>query len=232
MQKRVIALDTETTGFATNAAILSFYAVEFDMETGACGEELELDFNPGFPIEAKITEITGITDEMAKKHPMMTAEHIVKIVCFLKDSEVWIHNKSFDERIISHHLERFNQQPLQEIADLRCSMRLAKENNHTRAKLDDLCQHFGIDLSVRSKHGAKVDTMLLKDVVVKMKKGGYRGFDQASLPVSTTSYKAPPKQKRLQSGYPIEAQCPRCDGLFQKKGSWHLKCYSCWKAEN
>lgn len=227
MKKRVIALDTETTGFRTNAAILSFYAVEFDMETGICGKALELNFNPGFPIDAKITEITGITNEMAKAHPLMSEEHAQQIADFLKDAEVWIHNQSFDERIISYHLARFNQKPLRQIANLHCSLRVAKDNNHIKATLNDICMHFDIDLSGRSKHGAKVDTLLLIEVVVKMKSSGYRGFTETSPSIHQISQTKSPK-----SEYPVEAKCQKCDEPFQKKGAWQLKCFPCWKAAN
>jgi DNA polymerase III subunit epsilon len=164
---RLIALDTETTGFG-NAALLSFYAVEFDLETGKTSKELELAFNPGFHIPEKITEITGITDEMVKDLPRITEDHLREIGKFIYGAEVWIHNKSFDEGILNRHMEIFDLKDIGDMCDVKCSMRLARELGHKKCSLDALCEKYNISLSERSVHGAKVDAMLLKELVVRM----------------------------------------------------------------
>lgn len=165
---RRIALDTETTGFGHSAALLSFFAVEFDLHTGKPGRELGFDFNPGVSIPWRITEITGITNAMVAGCPRLSRNHCLDIAAFLSGAEVWIHNRSFDEGVLDRSLALFKVPALRTVAQLQCSMQMAKKMGHAKVSLDALCQHYGIDLSGRNHHGARVDTHLLRQLVVRL----------------------------------------------------------------
>ena len=168
--KRIIALDTETTGLGNDAALLSLYATEFDINTGETGAYLDLAFNPGIHIPRFITDLTGFTDEIVKDFPLFSRYHANQIHDFLEGSSIWIHNKSFDERMIDLNLSKFGKLPLCEFAELNCSMALAKKMKHPKVGLNALCGHYGIDLSSRSVHGAKVDVELLIQLVINLNK--------------------------------------------------------------
>ena len=165
-----ISLDTETSGLSHSDELTSFYAVEFDMATGALGKALQLDFNPGVPISYHATLKTGQTNEIQAKFPKLALAHCIAIADFLKGAEVWIHNKSFDERFINKCMQRFQLPALAGLASLRCSVQRARELGHKESKLDVLCDYYRIDRSNRTLHGARIDAELLAMVVSHMQR--------------------------------------------------------------
>lgn len=168
---RHIALDTETSGLSAADELTSFYAVEFDIRSGALGQALQLDFNPVVPISHFATQKTGQTNAGQAKYPIISKTHCLDIAKFLKGGDVWIHNKPFDERFIDKAMRRFGLAPVSSVSNLFCSIQRARAVGHKDCKLDTLCDHYRIDRSSRSVHGARVDAELLAMVVSKMYPG-------------------------------------------------------------
>ncbi len=96
--------DTETTGLSpVENDIIQFTAIRFDERDGEYvqAETLDTYINPGYPIPEKITEITGITDEMVKNAPT-AKEAAVRIKEFLgeKPNLMGYNSVSFDQSFL------------------------------------------------------------------------------------------------------------------------------------
>lgn len=107
-EKRLVVLDTETTGFKPNAG-------DEIISIGACvikGEEILPDMfhelvNPHRPIPPIVSELTGIEDDMvAEAKDFCTV--IGDFLEFLEDSIIIGHCIDFDINFINYKLKPFN----------------------------------------------------------------------------------------------------------------------------
>ena len=103
----ITVFDTETTGLGSSAKIIQFSAVKYRIEKDLSLTEIgiiDLYINPEMNLPEKITELTGITDEMLKDMP--TEKEIgPKLLEFIEDSDVLAaYNIKFDLRMIGLQL--------------------------------------------------------------------------------------------------------------------------------
>ncbi len=101
--KRVLILDTETTGLdwrAENIIELAMLSVAVDMQTGQPVGVVEVyeDFeDPGRPIPAEIVKLTGITNQDVKGQKLNEA----KIIDMVQRADLIVaHNASFDRPFV------------------------------------------------------------------------------------------------------------------------------------
>ena len=90
----LVSLDIETTGLDPNSdAIIEIGAVKFN------GKRIEAEFsslvNPRKPINAFITDLTGISNSMVQNAPLLI-DLLPKVIDFIGDCIVVGHNVSFD----------------------------------------------------------------------------------------------------------------------------------------
>jgi len=113
---RTLVLDTETTALIKNKLqpldrqprIIEFLALSLD----SAGEELDTFsylFNPGIKIDEKITEITGIKQEMLddQKPFSSIAQHILEVIEV--HDEIVAHNMSYDKAVIDFEMKRLGK---------------------------------------------------------------------------------------------------------------------------
>ena len=113
---RTLVLDTETTALIKNKLqpldrqprIIEFFALSLD----SAGDELDTFsylFNPGIKIEDKITEITGIKQEMLddQKPFSSIAQHILEVIEV--HDEIVAHNMSYDKAVIDFEMKRLGK---------------------------------------------------------------------------------------------------------------------------
>lgn len=166
-QSEYIALDTETTGLSPKGdRILEIGAVKFDPVTGETGEEFHRYVNPGVPIPPEVAKVHGITEEMLADKPPFE-EIAEELEEFVGDAHVVIHNAQFDVGFLTAELKRVKRRKFDELpAQITCTRRLARRVllPHQPARLDDLCDLFGVDRSIRELHGALIDVTLLAQV--------------------------------------------------------------------
>lgn len=102
--------DLETTGFSpTNDKIIQIAAAVVNTNFKIV-EIFDTFVNPGRPISSKITQITGITDEMVKRAPTeeMAMIKFVEFVNKYKPDVVAGHNIiKFDNKWIDHKIEKY-----------------------------------------------------------------------------------------------------------------------------
>jgi DNA polymerase III subunit epsilon len=161
--RRVIVLDTETTGLDAAARIVELAAIEVDPRSGRLGRRLHYLLDPQVPIPAVVTRIHGIGDSDVAGKPRFWA--IADELCaFLRGATLAIQNAAFDRRMLDGELRRAGRpsleslqaQPVDTVAISRGLFPLAAGH-----RLDDLCDRFGIDRGLRRHHGALVDVRLL-----------------------------------------------------------------------
>jgi len=159
--KRVLILDTETTGLdwrSENIIELAMLAVDVDMATGVPVGEVEVyeDFeDPGRPIPPEITKLTGITTQDVKGQKLDEAQ--IKNMVERADLIV-AHNAGFDRPFVENRLEVFEHKAW------ACSFQGInwKTQGLGSAKLEFLCSELGWFYDA---HRAQVDCHALLRVL-------------------------------------------------------------------
>jgi len=113
---RTLVLDTETTALIKNKLqpldrqprIIEFFALSLD----SAGDELDKFsylFNPGIKIDEKITEITGIKQDMLNDQKPFSsiAQHILEVIEV--HDEIVAHNMSYDKAVIDFEMKRLGK---------------------------------------------------------------------------------------------------------------------------
>ena len=168
---REIALDTETTGFHHKGddRMVEIGCVEMQGRIRT-GNLFHFYFNPQRDMPAQAQKIHGLSSEFLADKPLF-AEIADKLLDFLADSPLIIHNAAFDMGFINAELKRANRAilPMERAVD---TVTMARERfPGSPANLDALCRRFEIDLSERTLHGALLDAELLADVYLELMGG-------------------------------------------------------------
>jgi DNA polymerase-3 subunit epsilon len=159
--KRVLILDTETTGLdwrAERIIELAMLAVDVDMQTGLPVGEVEVyeDFeDPGCAIPTEIVKLTGITDQDVKGQALNEA----KIKDMVSRADLIVaHNAGFDRPFVENRLDVFEHKAW------ACSFQGInwKAQGLGSAKLEFLCSEFGWFYDA---HRAQVDCHALLRVL-------------------------------------------------------------------
>ena len=165
---REIVLDTETTGFdpATGDRIVEIGCVEL-IDHLPTGRSFQAYLNPERLVPIETQKVHGLTDEFLADKPLFA--HIVEeLLEFIGDAPLVIHNASFDMKFVNSELHRCGRKPLPHARAID-TIEIAKAKiPGARYSLDELCRRFGIDLSVRTKHGALLDAELTARVYLEL----------------------------------------------------------------
>lgn len=200
---REIVLDTETTGFEPGEGdrIVEIGAVELfnHMPTGKVYHQY---INPERSMPQGAFEVHGLGDEFLRDKPVFKKVGQA-FLDFVGDATMVIHNAAFDMKFLNAELGWAgmrllpNEQALDTLAIAR------KRFPGSPATLDALCRRFGIDNSMREKHGALLDSEILAEVYLELIGGrqpdlvlssssGGAGADQAA-----SSWRATPRPEPL-----------------------------------
>ncbi|RPH42800.1 MAG: hypothetical protein EHM87_15770 [Burkholderiales bacterium] len=167
---RHVAFDTETTGFS-GARVVELAAVEFDPASGDALARFHTYLDPqGTPVEAGALSVHGLSDAFLRGQPRF-ADVADAFVGFVAGARLYAHNAPFDRRMLDAELARIERPGLGEhVAGIVCTLALANRGlaHLPKKKLDDLCDHFAVDRSARTLHGALIDCELLARVAVRM----------------------------------------------------------------
>ena len=167
---REVVIDTETTGlnFRSGDRIIEVGCVELKNHVPT-GNNLQFYCNPNKAISEGAKTIVGLSDQFLMKQKTFEENH-QKLLNFIKDDTLVIHNADFDLGFINNELSLIGLPPIKNpIVD---TVTLARKVLNTRiANLDYLCRRFRIDLSDRSFHGALLDSQLLASVYLELMGG-------------------------------------------------------------
>ena len=175
---REIVLDTETTGLdpAEGHRIIELACIELfnHLPTGRIFHRY---VNPERDIAADATAVHGITSEMVAQHPVF-AVIADEFLAFIGSDRLVIHNAEFDLRFLNAELKRLGRAAI--ACEVEDTLLLARKRYPgAPASLDALCRRFAIDLTARSKHGARLDCELLASVYLELIGGRQPGLDLA-----------------------------------------------------
>jgi DNA polymerase-3 subunit epsilon len=168
---REIVLDTETTGLdpVLGHRIIEICCLELEnhVPTDRIFHRL---IHPERDIPEDSSRVHGITLEKLEHAPIFGAI-ADELLAFIGDAPLVIHNAEFDLRFLNAELERIGRPPLPPARGIDTIALAKRRFPGARYSLDELCRRFGIDLSARTKHGARVDSELLAEVYIELISG-------------------------------------------------------------
>ncbi len=208
---REIVLDTETTGLdpATGHRIVEIGALELHHHLPT-GREYHTYLDPEREMPEEAFAVHGLSDDfLAGKAKFADAADA--LLEFIGDAPLVIHNAEFDLRFLNAELERIGRPPLDAGRVVDTLLVARQKFPGARASLDALCQRFEIDLSMRDKHGALIDSHLLAAVYLELVGGRQPGFELAAdtgRPADAASAERAPRAPRrhLPGAAPTEAE--------------------------
>jgi len=173
---REIVFDTETTGLSPQNGdrMVEIGCVELfnRVETG---RSFHSYFNPGRPMPSEAEAVHGLSDRFLSDKPLFP-DVCESLLEFIGDSPLIAHNAAFDFGFINHEFGQCGRPTV-------CSSRMVDTLTIARQKfpgakhsLDALCTRFGVDRSLRIKHGALIDAQLLAQVYVELTGGRQIGL--------------------------------------------------------
>jgi len=171
---RQIVLDTETTGLSTAQGhrIIEIGCIEM-VDRRLTGREYHRFINPERAIDEGAERVHGISLADLEGQPLF-ADVAEEFLAFIHDSELVIHNASFDVGFLEYEL-MLMQHPRPEIvehAQVLDTLGLARKMHPgQRNSLDALCKRYEVDASRRDVHGALIDSELLARVYLAMTGG-------------------------------------------------------------
>lgn len=169
---REVVLDTETTGLnrkgngvpvSSGHRIVEVACVEL-LDGKISGKKFHTYVNPERKIDKKAIEIHGLTNKFLKDKPLF-ADIAGKLLEFIKDSVLIIHNAPFDIEFLDEEFRRLDikAQPkgVFEVVD---TLQVARNIFPCmKNDLNSLAKHFDVKIN-REKHGALVDCEILAHV--------------------------------------------------------------------
>jgi DNA polymerase-3 subunit epsilon len=173
---REIVFDTETTGLnpLSGDRMVEIGCVELfnRVETG---RHFHAYFNPGRPMPAGAEAVHGLSDIFLSDKPGFH-ELCEDLIEFIGDSPLIAHNASFDFGFLNHELTLCGR-PVVCMSRMIDTLAIARQR-HPGAKhsLDALCTRFGVDRSLRIKHGALIDAQLLAQCYIELTGGRQIGL--------------------------------------------------------
>ncbi len=174
---REIALDTETTGLdpAAGHRIVEIACVEL-VNHVPTGEEFHHYVNPERDMPVEAYNVHGLDERFLAGFP--TFDKIAgPLLEFIGDARLVIHNAEFDLKFINAELGRLDLEAVDRGRAIDTLTIARRKYPGAQAGLDALCKRFEIDLAVREKHGALIDTRLLAAVYLELIGGRQPGLE-------------------------------------------------------
>ncbi len=187
---REIVFDTETTGLnpLTGDRMVEIGCVEL-VNRVETGRTFHAYFNPGRSMPSGAEAVHGLSDAFLSDKPGFH-DLCEELLEFFGDSPLVAHNASFDFGFLNHELSLCGR-PLVCVSRMVDTLMLARQR-HPGAKhsLDALCTRFGVDRSLRIKHGALIDAQLLAQCYVELTGGRQIGLSLAAEAVQSPNAEA------------------------------------------
>lgn len=187
---REIVLDTETTGFEPSEGhrIVEIGAVELFNHLPT-GRTFHVYLNPERAMPAEAFAVHGLGDDFLRDKPLFRHE-AQNFLNFIGDAKLVIHNASFDMKFLNWELRSHGLPLIPNDRAIDTLMMARSKFPGSPASLDALCRRFGIDNSMREKHGALLDSEILAEVYLELIGG--RQPDLVLAPASTAPKGAAP----------------------------------------
>lgn len=177
---REIVLDTETTGLSPLAGdrMVEIGCVEMfnRVETG---KTFHAYFNPCRSMPAGAEAVHGLSEVFLSDKPLF-ADLAGELLAFIEDSPIVAHNAPFDFGFLNNELVLAGRDAVS-MARMIDTLPIARQKlPGAKHSLDALCTRYGVDRSIRIKHGALIDAQLLAQVYVELTGGRQIGLGLAA----------------------------------------------------
>ena len=187
MTKKLIVLDTETTGLEVDQGhrIVEVGAVALQ-DRRRTDIHFQSYLNPQRSVDEEAEKVHGLSMERLANEPEFS-EIAESFLEFIEGSTLVIHNASFDLGFLNSELKRASTSypSIEEICDVEDTLLMARNKfPGQRNTLDALASRFEVSGYDRSFHGALLDANILADVYIHLT-GGQSKFEFISS--STTS---------------------------------------------
>ena len=166
--QREIVFDTETTGLdpARGDRLIEIGCIEI-VNRIPTGREFHVYLNPERDVHPEAVAVHGLTREFLSDKPLFAAVH-EEFLAFVGEAPLVAHNGTFDLGFINAELARVGKAifPAHRIID---TLAIARRKHPAGPNsLDALCKRYGVDNTMRTKHGALMDATLLAQVYVEL----------------------------------------------------------------
>lgn len=189
MTKKLIVLDTETTGLEVEQG---HRIIEVGAVTLEDRKRTDLHFhsylNPQRSIDEEAEKVHGLSMERLANEPEFS-EIAESFLEFVEGNVLVIHNAGFDLGFLNAELKRAssNYPALEEICEIEDTLVMARSKfPGQRNSLDALANRFEISGYDRSFHGALLDANILADVYIHLT-GGQSKFEFMSSNMNSNS---------------------------------------------
>ena len=189
MTKKLIVLDTETTGLEVEQG---HRIIEVGAVTLEDRKRTDLHFhsylNPQRSIDEEAEKVHGLSMERLANEPEFS-EIAESFLEFVEGNVLVIHNAGFDIGFLNAELKRAssNYPALEEICEIEDTLMMARSKfPGQRNSLDALANRFEISGYDRSFHGALLDANILADVYIHLT-GGQSKFEFMSSNMNSNS---------------------------------------------
>ena len=173
MARRLIVLDTETTGLNARLGdrVIEIGCVEV-LSRRVTERTFHRYVNPEREIEEGAARVHGIDREYLADKPKFAAI-AAEFLDYVRDAELVIHNAEFDVEFLDRELELAGLGKLEQyVSNVVDSLALARDLHPAKKNsLDALCERYAVEHSHRTLHGALLDARLLAEVYLAMTRG-------------------------------------------------------------
>jgi DNA polymerase-3 subunit epsilon len=139
------------------------------------GRHFHCYFNPGREMPVEAEAVHGLSTLFLSDKPFF-ADKAEELLDFIEDSPLIAHNASFDFGFLNHELKLCGRGAVC-TSRMVCTLSIARQKfPGAKHSLDALCTRFGVDRSLRVKHGALLDAQLLAQVYVELTGGRQIGL--------------------------------------------------------
>ena len=203
---REVVLDTETTGIdpAAGHRIVEIGAVELVNHIPS-GRRFQRYLNPERDMPQDAERVHGLTRAFLAKHRRF-AQEADEVLAFIGEAKLVMHNAPFDLGFLNAELERIHRSPIPVERTVDTLTIARRKYPGAPASLDALCRRFGIDRSMREKHGALLDAELLTEVYLELTGGRQPGL--ALQRAAPSSHAAPAPRADRAARPPRRARTP------------------------
>lgn len=181
---RQIVLDTETTGLRVEDGhkIIEVGCIEL-IDRKFTGNNFHTYLNPERTIDEEASKVHGLTNDFVKDKPNF-ASIAEKLIAYLGNAELIIHNAGFDLNFLDSEFRLFKAgwKSLRNFCQITDTLEMArKQYIGQRNNLDALCKRLKIDNSKREFHGALLDAHLTAQVYLAMTGGQGTFFEELQI---------------------------------------------------
>ena len=163
MLDRYVVLDIETTGLNHKKDMITEIAA-IKVEDQKIIDKYQALVNPEMPIPENVKELTGITNDMVNKKPIIK-KVLPEFNNFLEDDVFVAHNVRFDHSFLDYNSRKYLEKPIKN--KTLCTVKLAKKifPDIASCRLESLCNYFEIEN--KQAHRAMSDVLATNKLFLK-----------------------------------------------------------------